>query len=101
MKNMNKNITRYGNEIISKLKDNFFHKPRKEQYSTISAFEVIIPTNELETVGERLELSMFGEYCPKESLRGYSLEELILKPHNYRPKEIIQMGERILINHNI
>jgi hypothetical protein len=61
----------------------------------IKTFEVIEPTNDLESVGELLELSHFGEYCPKQSLRGYSLQSLLSQLKNYRPKVIIQKGEEI------
>ncbi len=76
-----------------------FHKPKKGQYTTILEFEVVKPQHDLETTGERLKLSMFGEYCPDASLRGYELEELLTKPQHYRPKVIIQMGETVSLNY--
>ncbi len=98
-RNKSSKTTRYGNDLITNVRHSSFHKPRKEQYTTITEFEVIKPQNEYETVGERLELSDFGEYCPKQSMRGYSLEELLIKPENYKPKVIIQMGETISLNY--
>jgi hypothetical protein len=57
------------------------------------------PKHELKAAGERLKLSMFGEYFPDASLRGYALEELLTKPQHYRPKVIIQMGETVSLNY--
>ena len=91
--------TRHGNDFIADVRRSSFHKPKKEQYTTILEFEVVKPQHELETVGERLKLSMFGEYCPDASLRGYELEELLMKPQHYRPKVIVQMGETISLNY--
>jgi hypothetical protein len=91
--------TQHGNDFIANVMRSSFHKPRKEQYTTIIEFEVVKPQHDLETVGERLKLSMFGEYCPDASLRGYSLEELLIKPKHYRVKVIIQMGETISLNY--
>ena len=76
-------------------KDTNISKPTKDQYTTILEFEVIDPQHDLETVGERLKLSMFGEYCPDASLRGYQLEELLTKSKNYRACKIVQMGKVI------
>tara|TARA_R110002073_G_scaffold174248_1_gene331439 strand:+ start:160 stop:468 length:309 start_codon:yes stop_codon:yes gene_type:complete len=90
--------TRYGNDFIADVRHSYFHKPKKEQYTTILEFEVVKPQHDLETVGERLKLSMFGEYCPDASLRGYELEELLMKPQHYRPKVIVQMGETVSLN---
>lgn len=63
--------------------------------TAILEFEVIKPQHELEAVGERLRLSIHGEYCPDNSLRGYSLAELLTKTNHYRPKTIIQRGLKI------
>ena len=92
--------TRHGNKVISNVTDNSFYKPKKHEYTTITEFEVIKPTDVIEKKNERLILSNFGEYCPKNSLRGYALEELLLKPKNYRPIVVIQMGETIVLNHS-
>lgn len=91
--------TRHGNDFIADVKRSSFYKPKKEQYTTILEFEVVNPQHDLETVGERLKLSMFGEYCPDASLRGYELEELLMKPQHYRPKVIVQMGETVSLNY--
>lgn len=91
--------TQQGNDFIASVRRSSFHKPRKEQYTTITEFEVVEPQYELETIGERLKLSNFGEYCPDASMRGYSLEELLTKPKHYRVKVIIQMGETISFNY--
>lgn len=91
--------TRHGNDFIADVRHSFFHNPKKEQYTTILEFEVVKPQHDLETIGERLKLSMFGEYCPDNSLRGYQLEELLIKPQYYRPKVIVQRGETISLNY--
>jgi hypothetical protein len=85
--------TRHGNDFIANVRRSSFHKPKKQHYTSIIEFEVVKPQHELETEGERLKLSMFGEYCPDASLRGYELEELLTKPQHYRPKVIVQIGE--------
>lgn len=72
-------------------------KMLNNRYTAILSFEVIKPSNELETAGEILQLSQFGEYCPEKSLRGYQLQELLMKPEYYQPKEIIQKGETIAL----
>jgi hypothetical protein len=97
--NKTSRTTRHGNDFIADVRRSSFHKPKKEQYTTILEFEVVKPQHELETVGERLKLSMFGEYCPDTSLRGYELEELLLKPQHYRAKVIVQMGETVSLNY--
>jgi hypothetical protein len=91
--------TRHGNDFIADVRRSSFHKPKKQHYTSILEFEVVKPQHELETVGERLKLSMFGEYCPDASLRGYELEELLTKPQHYRPKIIVQMGETVSLNY--
>jgi len=58
----------------------------------IKSFRVIKPADELETVGEILTMSIFGEFCPANSLRGYSLYELISAPEHYEVYEIFQRG---------
>lgn len=68
-----------------------------DRYTCILEFEVVKPLDELETPGERLKLSMFGEYCPDNSLRGYSLHHLITNRSHYRVSKIIQKGEVIEI----
>lgn len=65
---------------------------KSKYYTAILEFEVINPTNDLETVGEILSLSSFGEYCPENSLRGYSLLFLLDHPKYYRVSKIIQQG---------
>jgi hypothetical protein len=84
---------------IANVRRSSFHKPKKQHYTSIIEFEVVKPQHELETEGERLKLSMFGEYCPDASLRGYELEELLTKPQHYRPKVIVQMGETVSLNY--
>lgn len=69
----------------------------KKRHTAILTFVVIKPTHELETKGEELKLSLFGEYCPDNSLRGYSLFELLTRPQNYAIKLIIQKGKIELI----
>jgi hypothetical protein len=71
---------------------------KQQHYTAITEFEVIKPTNEIETVGEKLTLSMFGEYCPSNSLRGYSLKHLLSNSKNYKPTKIIQQGKRSFVN---
>jgi hypothetical protein len=66
--------------------------PKNKDATLILSFEIIKPTNEIETEGEILELSQFGEYCPNNSLRGYSLLHLIQHPDNYKIKSIINKG---------
>jgi hypothetical protein len=65
---------------------------KKERYTAILEFEVIKPTNDMEQVGEILSLSSFGEYCPENSLRGYSLLFLLDQPKYYRVCKIVQKG---------
>lgn len=68
---------------------------QKARYTAIKEFTVIKPMNDLEHVGEKLKLSLFGEYCPGRSLRGYQLEKLITNPKHYRVSKIIQKGIEI------
>ena len=65
---------------------------KKERYTTITEFEVIEPTNDIETIGEKIKLSAFGEYCPDGSLRGYSLLHLLDHQLHYRVSKIIMQG---------
>jgi len=68
------------------------------KYETnISQFMVHTPSNEMEEQGEILYLSRFGEYCPFNSMRGYSLFHLITHPENYSIKTIIDQGKKIEI----
>ena len=69
----------------------------KTVITTISEFEVIKPANDLETVGEKLLLSRFGEYCPKNSLRGYSLLFLLENPKFYRVSKVVMKGTEYVI----
>ena len=66
---------------------------RKSNWTAILEFEVIKPTNEMETKGEKIKLSAFGEYCPDNSLRGYQLAYLLMRPKNYRPTKIVSKGQ--------
>lgn len=92
-----KGITKEGNQILAlesqQIPKKMFH------YTAIQSFEVVVPTNEMETVGEILNLSIFGEYCLDNSLRGYSLEYLLGLPENYRVNVIIQQGQKIKMNY--
>jgi hypothetical protein len=65
---------------------------KKDRYTAILEFEVIAPTNEMETIGEKLKLSAFGEYCPDASMRGYSLLHLLDHPLHYRVSLIEMKG---------
>lgn len=65
---------------------------KKENHTAILEFEVVNPTDELETVGEKLSLSPYGEYCPERSLRGYALLFLLDHPDHYRVSKIIMRG---------
>lgn len=89
--------SRHGNLLISTA--NFIGKNESsylvKDLTAIFEFEVINPKDELEQKGEILTLSMFGEYCPPQSLRGYQLEELLSYPSNYRVKTIIDKGQPI------
>jgi hypothetical protein len=67
-------------------------KMENKHYTAILEFEVINPTNDMESVGEILSLSSFGEYCPENSLRGYSLLFLLDHPKYYRVSKIAQQG---------
>lgn len=73
---------------------------QKKHWTTILEFEVIKPTNNMETKGERIKLSSFGEYCPDNSLRGYQLSFLLLHPKNYRAIKIVSKGEVANIIYN-
>lgn len=70
---------------------------KNENYTAILEFEVIAPTNDVEKVGEVLKLSHFGEYCPDNSMRGYSLLHLLDHPSHYRISKIISKGETFSI----
>lgn len=70
---------------------------KKKHYTAITEFEVIAPTNDMETIGEKLKLSMFGEYCPDNSLRGYSLLHLLDHPLHYRVSKITMQGISYII----
>ena len=85
--------------VVQDVSHSSFHKPKKKYYTSILEFEVVKPEHDFDTVGERLKLSMFGEYCPDNSLRGYELEELLMKPEYYRPKVIVQMGKTVSLNY--
>lgn len=65
---------------------------RKSNWTTITEFEVIKPKSDIEKKGEKIKLSVFGEYCPDASLRGYMLSYLLLNPKHYRPTKIVQRG---------
>ena len=69
-------------------------KPLLKNYTAIIEFEVVIP-DEFEKQGEILTLSTHGEYCPWGSLRGYSLEELLMNHTRYKPRRIIQNEQYI------
>lgn len=71
---------------------------KQENLTTIVEFEVIAPTNDLETVGEKIVLSEFGEYCPEGgSLRGYSLLVLLDHSLHYRVSKIMMQGKTYII----
>jgi hypothetical protein len=70
---------------------------KKQNYTAIVEFEVLIPTDELETVGEKLKLSPFGEFCPDNSLRGYSLAYLIINPRYYKVTKVVVQGESLSV----
>jgi hypothetical protein len=65
---------------------------KRASFTYIDEFEVIKASNDLEAVGEKLKLSQFGEYCPDNSLRGYSLIYLLDNPEYYRPCLIVMQG---------
>jgi hypothetical protein len=70
----------------------------EDRVTLIKEFVVILPQNNMEKFGERLKLSIFGEYCPPNSLRGYQLKELLTKSHAYKPKIIIQKGVEVILD---
>lgn len=63
----------------------------------IASFRIIAPHpfDEIGKPGEILRLSIFGEYCPENSLRGYQLHDLLMSPACYQPYEIYVKGELI------
>lgn len=65
---------------------------KKSNYTTIKCFEIVKPKHNNEHKGEILTLSFFGEYCPENSLRGYSLNFLLLNNKNYKPIKTIVKG---------
>ena len=65
---------------------------KNSNWTTITEFEVIKPTNEMESKGEKLKLSKFGMYCPDGSLRGYYIAFLLINNKNYRPTKIVSKG---------
>lgn len=65
---------------------------KKSNWTAILEFEVIKPKSDIETKGEKISLSIFGEYCPEGSLRGYQLAYLLLNPKHYRPTKIVSRG---------
>lgn len=66
---------------------------KQENHTAITEFEVIAPTNDIEVVGWKLKLSAFGEYCPDNSLCGYSLLHLLDHPKHYRVTKIMMKGK--------
>lgn len=72
------------------VKDTYYEEVKKVEFR-ITEFEVIKPTNEIESVGEKLKLSAFGEFCPDNSLRGYSIQFLLSSPENYRVSKVIRV----------
>lgn len=69
-----------------------------KKYATyIQTFQVHHPQHSGETKGELLHRSMFGQFCPPNSLRGYSLQELLTKPQHYRPHTILDEGQTITL----
>jgi hypothetical protein len=85
-------------EFAAYLEWTYCHTSNINQYkklSLITDFVVIKPTNEIETKGEILTLSIFGEYCPEASLRGYELKDLLLQPENYKPLNILHQDQKI------
>lgn len=73
---------------------------RKSNWTAIIEFEVIKPKSDIETKGEKIKLSPFGEFCPDNSLRGYQLSYLLLNPRHYRPTRIVQLGVESVIYYN-
>lgn len=65
---------------------------KKDRYTAITEFEVIAPINDFETIGEKLSLSSFGEYCPDNSMRGYPLLHLLDHPLHYRVSKVTMKG---------
>lgn len=65
----------------------------KKHETNIIEFTVIAPTNDLERIGEKIELTNFGEYCSDNSLRGYSLLHLLDHPAHYRVSRIMMRGK--------
>lgn len=63
-----------------------------ERTTNIQTFVVCKPCCEMETVGEELHLSMFGEYCPAGSMRSYTLFFLLTHPRNFCIKTINDKG---------
>lgn len=63
-------------------------KIKKEYTSAILEFEVIWPTNDQDMIGEKLPLSVFGEYGP----RGYTLLYLLDHPAHYRVSRVLMRG---------
>lgn len=91
------------NRLIDEMYDHVFgQKNDEEQFKTlIVSFIIIDPNHEMETRGEILKLSAFGEYCPDNSLRGYKLAYLLKNSSSYQPYEIMDQGQitkRIPIN---
>lgn len=71
---------------------------KENRYTAIIEFEVIKPNSHFaETKGEKLKLSMFGEFCPDNSLRGYSLLFLLDNPLYYRISKIVEKGKILVI----
>ncbi len=70
---------------------------KKDRYTAITEFEVIAPTNDLEFIGEKLKLSNFGEFCPDNGLRGYSLLSLLDHPSHYRVSKMTMKGKSYIV----
>jgi hypothetical protein len=64
---------------------------RNDRCTTIISFKVIVP-DEIETKGEIIYLSYFGEYCPDRSMRGYQLEYLLQNSDRYQIHQIMEQG---------
>lgn len=70
---------------------------KKKNDTRILEFTIIAPTCDIETTGEVLKLSPFGEFCPDNSLRAYSLLFLLDHPLHYRISKIAMKGTNFII----
>lgn len=70
---------------------------RKDIYTAITEFEVIAPTNDMEKVGDKFELTVFGEFSSENGKQIYALIYLLDHPLHYRVNKIVMRGVSYIV----